>query len=108
MRILISCDFESVFEQVDVFVLLMFLFVAFGIGERVVDLMVMYVNDLCTLLVLLVGTFVIFVLCGLFDGLLVGLQIMVPALADDRCYCVAAAFEAVVEFVFVLILELMA
>jgi aspartyl-tRNA(Asn)/glutamyl-tRNA(Gln) amidotransferase subunit A len=32
--------------------------------------------------------------CGLADGLPVGLQVMAPALADDRCYQVAAAVEA--------------
>ncbi len=34
--------------------------------------------------------------CGLApeDGLPVGLQVMAPALADDRMYRVAAAFEA--------------
>jgi aspartyl-tRNA(Asn)/glutamyl-tRNA(Gln) amidotransferase subunit A len=34
--------------------------------------------------------------CGLSpdDGLPVGLQIMAPAMADDRMYRVAAAFEA--------------
>jgi len=31
--------------------------------------------------------------CGLSDGLPVGFQIMAPALADDRCYRVAAALE---------------
>ena len=32
--------------------------------------------------------------CGLSEGLPVGFQIMAPALADDRCYQVAAALEA--------------
>ena len=32
--------------------------------------------------------------CGLSDGLPVGLQVMAPTLADDRCYRVAAALEA--------------
>jgi aspartyl-tRNA(Asn)/glutamyl-tRNA(Gln) amidotransferase subunit A len=31
---------------------------------------------------------------GLSEGLPVGFQIMAPALADDRCYRVAAALEA--------------
>ena len=42
----------------------------------------------------LAGTPAISVPCGLSEGLPVGLQIMAPALADDRCYRVAAAFEA--------------
>ena len=69
-------------------------FVAFGIGERVADPMAMYVNDLCTLPASLAGTPAISVPCGLSGrGLPVGLQIMAPALADDRCFRVAAAFE---------------
>jgi aspartyl-tRNA(Asn)/glutamyl-tRNA(Gln) amidotransferase subunit A len=35
--------------------------------------------------------------CGLSEGLPVGLQVMAPAIADDRCYRVAAAFEAATE-----------
>ncbi len=71
---------------------------AFGVGERVADPMAMYVNDLCTLPASLAGTPAISVPCGLSDetgpALPVGLQIMAPAMADDRCYRVAAAFEA--------------
>ncbi len=55
--------------------------------------MAMYINDLCTLPASLAGTPAISVPCGLSEGLPVGLQIMAPALADDRCYRVAAAFE---------------
>jgi aspartyl-tRNA(Asn)/glutamyl-tRNA(Gln) amidotransferase subunit A len=54
----------------------------------------MYVNDLCTLPASLAGTPAISVPCGLSDGLPVGLQIMAPTLADERCYRVAAAYEA--------------
>jgi aspartyl-tRNA(Asn)/glutamyl-tRNA(Gln) amidotransferase subunit A len=37
--------------------------------------------------------------CGLApeDGLPVGLQIMAPVLADDRCYRVAAAVQAALD-----------
>jgi aspartyl-tRNA(Asn)/glutamyl-tRNA(Gln) amidotransferase subunit A len=60
--------------------------------------MAMYVNDLCTLPASLAGTPAISVPCGLSEEfgrpLPVGLQIMAPAMADDRCYRVAAAFEA--------------
>ena len=34
--------------------------------------------------------------CGLSEGLPVGLQVMAPAQADDRCYRVAAAVETAV------------
>jgi aspartyl-tRNA(Asn)/glutamyl-tRNA(Gln) amidotransferase subunit A len=94
VRTLISRDFAAAFEQVDVLVSPSTPFVAFGIGERIDDPMAMYVNDLCTLPASLAGTPAISVPCGLSEGLPVGLQVMAPALADERCYRVAAAFEA--------------
>ena len=45
----------------------------------------------------LAGTPAISVPSGLSEGLPVGLQIMAPALADERCYRVGAAFESAVE-----------
>jgi aspartyl-tRNA(Asn)/glutamyl-tRNA(Gln) amidotransferase subunit A len=58
--------------------------------------MAMYLADLCTIPSDLAGNAAISVPCGLApeDGLPVGLQIMAPALADDRTYRVAAAVEA--------------
>jgi aspartyl-tRNA(Asn)/glutamyl-tRNA(Gln) amidotransferase subunit A len=97
VRTLISRDFASAFEQADVLVSPTSPFVAFGFGERVDDPLAMYVNDLCTLPASLAGTPAISVPCGLSDRLPVGLQVMAPALADDRCYRVGAAFEAAVE-----------
>ena len=98
VRTLISQDFARAYEQVDVLVSPTSPFVAFGIGERVEDPMAMYVNDLCTLPASLAGTPAMSVPCGLSDetgpALPVGLQIMAPAMADDRCYRVGAAFEA--------------
>jgi aspartyl-tRNA(Asn)/glutamyl-tRNA(Gln) amidotransferase subunit A len=97
VRTLIARDFATAFEQADVLVSPSTPFVAFGIGERVDDPMAMYVNDLCTLPASLAGTPAISVPCGLSEGLPVGLQVMAPAQGDDRCYRVAAAYEAAVE-----------
>jgi aspartyl-tRNA(Asn)/glutamyl-tRNA(Gln) amidotransferase subunit A len=96
VRTLIARDFAAAFEQADVLVSPTSPFVAFGIGERIDDPMAMYINDLCTLPASLAGTPAISVPCGLSDNLPVGLQVMAPALADDRCFRVAAAFEAAV------------
>jgi aspartyl-tRNA(Asn)/glutamyl-tRNA(Gln) amidotransferase subunit A len=96
VRTLIARDFAAAFERADVLVSPTSPFVAFGIGERVADPMAMYVNDLCTLPASLAGTPAISVPCGLSEGLPVGLQIMAPALMDDRCYRVGAAFETAV------------
>jgi aspartyl-tRNA(Asn)/glutamyl-tRNA(Gln) amidotransferase subunit A len=99
VRTLISRDFNSAFgrvdgDGVDVLISPTTPTVAFPLGSRVDDPMAMYAADLCTLPASLAGLPAISVPCGLSDGLPVGLQVMAPALADDRCYRVAAALEA--------------
>src|SRR4051794_25262653 len=94
VRTLIVRDFAAAFEKVDVLVSPTSPFVAFRLGERTADPMAMYVNDLCPLPASLAGSPAISVPSGLADGLPVGLQIMAPALADERCFRVGAAFEA--------------
>ena len=96
VRTLIIRDFDAAFAQVDVLVSPVTPTTAFGIGERADDPMAMYLADLCTIPSDLAGNAAISVPCGLAaeDGLPVGLQVMAPALADDRLYRVAAAAEA--------------
>jgi aspartyl-tRNA(Asn)/glutamyl-tRNA(Gln) amidotransferase subunit A len=96
VRTLISRDFAAGFKTCDVLVSPTTPTVAFPLGARVDDPMAMYAADLCTLPASLAGTPAISVPCGLSEGLPVGLQVMAPALADDRCYRVAAAVEAAV------------
>ncbi len=68
---------------------------AFRLGEKVDDPLAMYLFDLCTLPLNLAGHCGMSVPSGLAaeDNLPVGLQIMAPALADDRLYRVGAAYE---------------
>jgi aspartyl-tRNA(Asn)/glutamyl-tRNA(Gln) amidotransferase subunit A len=94
VRTLITRDFLAAFEDVDVLVSPTTPTVAFPLGARVDDPLAMYAADLCTLPASLAGLPAISVPSGLSDGLPVGLQVMAPALADDRCYRVAAALEA--------------
>jgi aspartyl-tRNA(Asn)/glutamyl-tRNA(Gln) amidotransferase subunit A len=94
VRTLISRDFEAAWRTADVLVSPTTPTVAFALGERTDDPMAMYAADLCTLPASLAGVPAISVPCGLSEGLPVGLQVMAPALADDRCYRVAAAVEA--------------
>jgi aspartyl-tRNA(Asn)/glutamyl-tRNA(Gln) amidotransferase subunit A len=95
VRTLISRDFAAAFEQVDVLVSPTTPTTAFRIGERVADPMAMYLSDLCTIPSNLAGNAALSVPSGLSeeDGLPVGLQIMAPALQDQRMYRVAAAYE---------------
>jgi aspartyl-tRNA(Asn)/glutamyl-tRNA(Gln) amidotransferase subunit A len=99
VRTLISRDFSAAWgggdgDGVDVLVSPTTPTVAFPLGARTGDPLAMYAADLCTLPASLAGLPAISVPCGLSEGLPVGFQIMAPALADDRCYRVAAALEA--------------
>jgi aspartyl-tRNA(Asn)/glutamyl-tRNA(Gln) amidotransferase subunit A len=96
VRTLIRRDFDAAFAKVDVLVSPTTPTTAFKIGERVDDPMAMYLADLCTIPANLAGNAAMSVPSGLSDedGLPVGLQIMAPALADDRLYRVGAAYEA--------------
>ena len=96
VRTLIAQDFERAFEQVDVLVSPTTPTTAFKLGEKTEDPMEMYNFDLCTLPLNLAG------LCGMSvpsgmasdTGLPTGLQIMAPALQDDRLYKVGGAYAA--------------
>jgi aspartyl-tRNA(Asn)/glutamyl-tRNA(Gln) amidotransferase subunit A len=94
VRTLITREFSAAFADVDVLVSPTMPTVAFPLGARVDDPIAMYAADLCTLPASLAGLPAISVPSGLSEGLPVGLQIMAPALADERCYRVAAALEA--------------
>ncbi|WP_067963811.1 Asp-tRNA(Asn)/Glu-tRNA(Gln) amidotransferase subunit GatA [Nocardiopsis trehalosi] len=96
VRTLIKRDFDAAFANVDVLVSPTTPTTAFPIGERTDDPMAMYLADLCTIPTNLAGSAALSVPCGLApeDGLPVGLQILAPALADDRAYRVGAAVEA--------------
>jgi aspartyl-tRNA(Asn)/glutamyl-tRNA(Gln) amidotransferase subunit A len=94
VRTLITRDFTAAYADVDVLVSPTSPTVAWPVGARVEDPIAMYAADLCTLPASLAGVPAISVPCGLSEGLPVGLQVMAPGLADDRCYRVAAALEA--------------
>jgi aspartyl-tRNA(Asn)/glutamyl-tRNA(Gln) amidotransferase subunit A len=67
---------------------------AFRLGERVDDPMAMYLSDVCTIPSNLAGHPAISVPFGTGDdGLPVGVQVLAPALAEERLFQVAAAVE---------------
>lgn len=96
VRTLIANDLDNAYQQVDVLVSPATPTTAFRLGEKVDDPLAMYLFDLCTLPLNLAGHCGMSVPSGLSadDNLPVGLQIMAPALADDRLYRVGAAYEA--------------
>ena len=95
VRTLISRDFAAAFEQADVLISPTAPTTAFRIGEKVDDPLAMYLNDIATIPVNLAGNCAMSLPIGLApeDGLPVGLQIMAPALGDDRLYRVGSAIE---------------
>ncbi|MFF2543901.1 Asp-tRNA(Asn)/Glu-tRNA(Gln) amidotransferase subunit GatA [Kitasatospora sp. NPDC058063] len=96
VRTLISRDFDAAFAGVDVLVSPTTPTTAFPIGERADDPMAMYLADLCTIPSNLAGNAAMSLPVGLApeDNLPVGLQIIAPAMADDRLYRVGGAVEA--------------
>ncbi|MGB3302520.1 Asp-tRNA(Asn)/Glu-tRNA(Gln) amidotransferase subunit GatA [Gordonia sp. (in: high G+C Gram-positive bacteria)] len=96
VRTLIAQDFAKAYQDVDVLISPTTPTTPFKLGEKVDDPLSMYLFDLCTLPVNLAGTAAMSVPSGVSsdDGLPVGLQIMAPAMADDRLYRVGAAYEA--------------
>jgi len=96
VRTLIARDLDHAYESVDVVVSPTTPTTAFPLGEKVDDPLAMYLFDLCTLPLNLAGHCGMSVPSGLSpdDNLPVGLQIMAPAMADDRLYRVGAAYEA--------------
>ncbi len=96
VRTLISRDFAAAFEKADVLLSPTAPTTAFRLGEKLDDPVAMYLNDLATIPANLAGVPGISVPGGLApeDGLPTGVQVLAPALADDRVYRVGAALEA--------------
>jgi len=98
VRTLISRDFASAYEQVDVLVSPTTPTTAFRLGEKLDDPLAMYLSDLCTIPSNLAGGAAMSVPCGLSDdGLPVGFQVMAPSMADERLYLVGAALEKALQ-----------
>jgi len=95
VRTLIQRDFAAAFAQADVLISPTAPTTAFKLGEKLDDPLAMYLNDVATIPANMAGIPGMSLPVGLApeDGLPVGLQIMAPALADERLYNVGAALE---------------
>jgi len=94
VRTLIKQDFEQAFAQVDVIACPVAPTTAFKIGERSHDPLAMYLEDVFTLPPSLAGICGLSVPCG-FDqqNLPIGLQLLGPALGEDKVLRVGYAYE---------------
>jgi aspartyl-tRNA(Asn)/glutamyl-tRNA(Gln) amidotransferase subunit A len=99
VRTLVARDFAAAFEQVDVLVSPTAPTTAWRLGEKSDDPLAMYLEDVATIPANLAGVPGLSLPVGLADdtGLPVGVQVLAPALADDRLYNVGAALERLVD-----------
>ena len=94
VRRLISNDFTSVFEDVDVLMGPTAPSTAFTHGSLTKDPVSMYLNDIFTIPVSLAGLPAASIQCGLADdGLPVGLQLITPYLQEARLLNIAHQFQ---------------
>jgi aspartyl-tRNA(Asn)/glutamyl-tRNA(Gln) amidotransferase subunit A len=94
IRKLLKMEFDRAWQQVDVLICPTSPTTAFKIGEKANDPVSMYLSDIATIPVNLVGIPAISIPCG-FDHqkLPIGLQILGPHLSEERLFQVAHAFE---------------
>jgi aspartyl-tRNA(Asn)/glutamyl-tRNA(Gln) amidotransferase subunit A len=97
-RTLLRRDFERAWEQVDVIACPTSPGVAFKIGQKVEDPLQMYLTDVFTVSLNLVGMCGISLPCGFSDGMPVGLQFMGPALGESAILRAAHAYEQATEW----------
>ncbi len=94
VRTLIIRDFQRAYESFDVLLSPTSPTTAFAFGDRTADPMTMYINDVCTIPSNLSGDPAISVPCGVGDdGMPVGVQVLGPALSEERLFQVAAVIE---------------
>ena len=93
VRTLIKDEFDRVLADVDALVAPTSPSVAFPIGSKVDDPLLMYLNDACTLPVNIAGLPGVSVPCGLADGKPVGLQVIGRAFDEATILRVADAYE---------------
>jgi aspartyl-tRNA(Asn)/glutamyl-tRNA(Gln) amidotransferase subunit A len=88
VRQLISRDFKSAFEEVDVILGPTTPTPAFALGEKIEDPITMYLNDIYTIGANLAGLPGMSIPCGFVDNLPIGLQIIGPHFSEEvllRC-----------------------
>ncbi|RIK10259.1 MAG: Asp-tRNA(Asn)/Glu-tRNA(Gln) amidotransferase GatCAB subunit A [Acidobacteria bacterium] len=99
VRTLVANDFGRAFEDFDILLSPTSPTTAFEIGERTADPLAMYLSDLCTIPANLAGIPAISIPAGVDSrGLPIGLQLMAPALEEERLFAAAAELETRIGF----------
>jgi aspartyl-tRNA(Asn)/glutamyl-tRNA(Gln) amidotransferase subunit A len=102
VRALLKQDFERAFEKCDVIVGPASPFPAFELGAKLDDPLAMYLCDLFTAAINLVGLPGISIPCGFAEAkgrpLPIGLQLVAPALREDSLFAAAGAHEGATDW----------
>jgi len=98
VRTLIKDEFDAVLSNVDALLAPTSPSVAFKIGAKTDDPLLMYLNDACTLPVNIAGLPGISVPCGLSEGLPVGFQVIGRAFDEATVLRVADAYQRAAGF----------
>ena len=94
LRRLIKEDFDKAFEKVDVLISPTCPNTAFEIGSKISDPLSMYLTDIGTISANLAGIPGMSLPCGYdSDGMPIGLQILAPALQEEKLFNIAYNFE---------------
>lgn len=93
VRTLIKEDFDKAFARCDLLVTPTTPTAAFKMGEKTLDPLTMYLNDICTIPVNLAGLPAISLPCGYSEGLPVGLQIIGPSFSEEKVLQLSYAYE---------------
>lgn len=96
-RARLKADFEAAFAQAEVLLTPTSPFPAFKFGEKTADPLSMYLADIDTVAVNLVGLPALSVPAGFEGGLPVGVQLIGKALEDERVFTLAQGFEQATE-----------
>lgn len=98
VRTLIKGDFDRIFQKFDAIITPTSPNVAFKIGAKASDPLAMYLNDVFTIPANMAGVPGVSIPCGFAGGLPVGLQILGPALGEEKILRVAYAYEQATDW----------
>jgi len=95
VRALLKKDFENAWKTVDVIAAPISPTLPWKLGEKVDDPLAMYLSDIFTITINLVGIPGLAIPVGFLDGLPVGMQLLGPYFSEEKLFQVGYAYEQV-------------
>lgn len=98
VRRLITEDFQKAFKEVDILIFPTSPFLPFNIGERIKDPIQMYLSDVMTIPINLVGIPSISIPTGTYNNLPIGMQLCSNYLDESKIYKISKLLEKEINF----------